>query len=154
MTNHNTRKRLNEPIRTRSKYLKLVLVLMVEVLIRYGTFSGEWAFVRLFIKGLWFGDRELHYKNNCWRDVDIHWKPASPLKLITNLLLVCTWRHSGHVGGQGQKHFSPLGTKLYFHVNFSSKRSIILTPNRAALSRGCKPRIETKRNKQQNKNNK
>ena len=41
------------------------LGLMVEVLIRYGTFSGEWAFVRLFIKGLWFGDRELHYKNNC-----------------------------------------------------------------------------------------
>ena len=36
---------------------------------------------------------------------------------------------------------SPLGTKLYFHVNFSSKISIVLTPNMAALSRGCKPRI-------------
>ena len=29
--------------------------LIEEVLIRYGTFSGEWAFVRLFIKGLRFG---------------------------------------------------------------------------------------------------
>ena len=57
------------------------------------------------------------------------------------LLLVCKWRHGGHVGGQKQKHISPLGTKLYFHVNFSSKISIVLTPNMAALSRGCKPRI-------------
>ena len=57
------------------------------------------------------------------------------------LLLVCTWRHGGHVGGQEQKHFSPLGTKLYFHVNFSRKYSCVLTPNMAALSRGCKPRI-------------
>ena len=37
-----------------------------------------------------------------------------------------------------------LGTKLYFHVNFSSKISIVLTPNMAALSCGCKPRIEGK----------
>ena len=52
-------------------------------------------------------------------------------------LLVCTWRHGGHVGDQEQKHFSPLGTKLYFHVNSSRKTSIVLTPNMAALSRGC-----------------
>ena len=32
-------------------------------------------------------------------------------------------------------------TKLYFHVNFSSKISIVLTPNMATLSRGCKPRM-------------
>ena len=25
---------------------------------------------------------------------------------------LCTWCHSGHVSGQEQKHFSPLGTKL------------------------------------------
>ena len=56
-------------------------------------------------------------------------------------LLVCRWRHGGHVGGQEQKHFSPLGTKLYFHVNSSRKYSFVLTPNMAALSRGCKPRI-------------
>ena len=56
-------------------------------------------------------------------------------------LLVCTRRHGGHVGGQEQKHFSPLGTKLYFHVNSSRKYSFVLTPNMAALSRGCKPRI-------------
>ena len=58
-----------------------------------------------------------------------------------DILLVCTWRHGGHVGGQEQKHFSPLGTKLYFHVNSSRKYSFVLTPNMAALSRGCKPRI-------------
>ena len=56
-------------------------------------------------------------------------------------LLVCTWRHGGHVGDQEQKHFSPRGTKLYFHVNFSRKYSFVLSPNMAALSRGCKPRI-------------
>ena len=37
------------------------------------------------------------------------------------ILLVCTLRHGGHVGSQEQKHFSPLGTKLYFHVNSSRK---------------------------------
>ena len=42
---------------------------------------------------------------------------------------------------KNQKHISPLGTKLYFYVNFSRKISIVLTPNMAALSRGCKPRI-------------
>ena len=36
----------------------------------------------------------------------------------------------GHVGGQEQKHLSPLATKLDFHVNSS-----------AALSRGSEPRI-------------
>ena len=42
---------------------------------------------------------------------------------------------------KNQKHIYPLGTKLYFHVNFSRKISIVLTPNMAVLSRGCKPRI-------------
>ena len=38
-------------------------------------------------------------------------------------------RKPGHVGGQEQKHFSSLGTKLYFHVNSSRKKnSIRLTP--------------------------
>ena len=52
-------------------------------------------------------------------------------------LLVCTWRRGGHVGGQEQKHFSPVGTKLYFHVNFSRKNSSVSTPNMVALSRPC-----------------
>ena len=43
-------------------------------------------------------------------------------------LLVSTWRHDGHVGGQEQKHFSPLGTKLYFHVTSSSKSTIVWPP--------------------------
>ena len=51
------------------------------------------------------------------------------------------YRHGDHVGGQEQKHFSPLGTKLHFHVHSSRKSSTVLTPNMAALSRGCKPRI-------------
>ena len=48
---------------------------------------------------------------------------------------------SAQVGGQEQKHFSLLGTKLYFHVNSSRRNSIVLIPNIAALSRGYKPRI-------------
>ena len=56
-------------------------------------------------------------------------------------LLVCTRRHGGHVGGQEQKHFSPLGTKLYFHVNSLRKNCPVLTTNMTALSRGCEPRI-------------
>ena len=42
------------------------------------------------------------------------------------------------------KAFSPLGTKLYFQVNSSRKYSFVLTPNMAALSRGCKPRIHNR----------
>ena len=38
-------------------------------------------------------------------------------------------------------NFSPLGTKLYFHVNSLRTIYIILTFNTAAFSRGCKPRI-------------
>ena len=40
-------------------------------------------------------------------------------------LLVCTWRHGNHVGGQGkkkQKHFSPFGTKPYFHRKSFEKK--------------------------------
>ena len=57
-------------------------------------------------------------------------------------LLVCTWCHGGRVGGQEQKHFSPLVTKLHFHVNSWRKNYIVFTPSVAALSRGCKPRIK------------
>ena len=40
---------------------------------------------------------------------------------IMNLLMVCKWRHGGHVGGQEQKHFSPLGNELYFDANLAQK---------------------------------
>ena len=53
--------------------------------------------------------------------------------LFLTKLLVCTWRHGGHVGGQEQKHFSPLGTKLYFHVNSSRKNSIEIDPKHGRL---------------------
>ena len=42
--------------------------------------------------------------------------------------------YGGHVGGQEQKHFSPLGAKVPYHVNYSGKNSIALSPNVAALS--------------------
>ena len=45
------------------------------------------------------------------------------------------------VDGQEQKHFSPLGIELYFHVNSLRKNSLVTTTNIAALLRGCKPRI-------------
>ena len=41
---------------------------------------------------------------------------------------------------QNKTHFSPLGTKLYFQVNFFRNISILLAPNEAALSCGCRPR--------------
>ena len=44
-----------------------------------------------------------------------------------------------------QKHFPPLGTELYIHVNSSRRNSIVLTPKMAALLRGCKPRIHKRR---------
>ena len=40
---------------------------------------------------------------------------------VLGQLLVCKWRHSGHVGGQKQKLFSPLGNQLYFDANFTKK---------------------------------
>ena len=47
---------------------------------------------------------------------------AFPCKKV---LLVYAWRHGGHVGDQEQKHFSSLGTKLYFHVNFRKIKFIV-----------------------------
>jgi len=44
-------------------------------------------------------------------------------------LLVCTWRHGVHVGGQEQKHFFPVGKKKFYCTD----------PNMAALSPGWKP---------------
>ena len=38
-------------------------------------------------------------------------------------------------------NFSPLGTKLYFHVNSWRKSYMVLTFNIITFSRGCKPRI-------------
>ena len=40
------------------------------------------------------------------------------------LLLVCTWRHGGHVGDQEQKCFSPLGTKHHFYEDSSKNCSL------------------------------
>ena len=59
-------------------------------------------------------------------------------------LLVCAWRHGGVLVVRNKKRFSPLGTKLYFHVHSSKKLCCIdhqHNTNMAALWRGCKPRI-------------
>ena len=84
-------------------------------------------------------------KTVIWETVECYFAKNYGFAIRIFLLLVCTWRHGGHVGGQAQKHFSPLGTKLYFHVNSSRKYSFVLTPNMAALSHGCKPRIVHKK---------
>ena len=52
---------------------------------------------------------------------------------VSEILLVCTWCHGGHVGDQEQKHFSPLGTKLYFHVNSSKKNFYCIDPQHGCL---------------------
>ena len=44
-------------------------------------------------------------------------------------LLVFMWCRGSQVGGQEQKHFSPLATKLSFMSNSSRKNYIVLTPN-------------------------
>ena len=48
---------------------------------------------------------------------------------------------SGHVGGQEQKQFSSLGTKLRFHKKFCKKNVIVLTTIVAVMSDGWEPRI-------------
>ena len=40
------------------------------------------------------------------------------------------------------KRFPSLGTELFYHANSAKFFFIVLSPNMAALSRGCKPRIE------------
>ena len=44
------------------------------------------------------------------------------------VLLVCKWRHGGHVGSQEQKHFSPLGNELYFDANLAEKFLLFWPP--------------------------
>ena len=87
---------------------------------------------------------------SCNQTVNLETDATALYYSLVLLLLVCMWRHGGHVGGQEQKHFSPLWFKLHFHVNSSRKNSKVLTPNTAALSRGCKPRIYLKHKKDQN----
>ena len=52
-------------------------------------------------------------------NLPISWNPQ------LSILLICTWRPGGHVGDQEQKH---LGTKLYFHVNYSRKIRLYWSP--------------------------
>ena len=51
----------------------------------------------------------------------------------TLILLVCRWRHSGHLGRQEQKHFSSLGSNLYFHVNSSRRQFYCTDPQHGRL---------------------
>ena len=46
----------------------------------------------------------------------------------SKILLVWTWCHGGLVGGQKQMHFSPLGTRLFFHVNSLTKILLFWPP--------------------------
>ena len=38
--------------------------------------------------------------------------------VASSVLMVCNWRHGGHVGSQEQNLFPPLGIKLLFHANW------------------------------------
>ena len=52
-----------------------------------------------------------YFINYCWFALDV----------TAAMFVVCWWSE--------QKHFSPLGTMPYFHVNSSRKNSIVLTTN-------------------------
>ena len=78
------------------------------------------SYYRIYRQKIAIDQNETTKQNNCWFARD-----------ITEAMLVV----------KKQKHFSPLGTELYFHVNSSRRNSIVLTPKMAALLRGCKPRI-------------
>ena len=75
----------------------------------------------LFPQGFFFNS--LRGKRKC------HYKQFFFLHRIAGLHR----RHGGHADGQEQMYFSPMGTKLYFQVNSSTKNSIVLSPNMAAL---------------------
>ena len=58
--------------------------------------------------------REILWSKKTWKT---RYSRENIMKHI-HLLLVCNWRHYGnHVGGQEQKYFYSLGTKLYSNTN-------------------------------------
>ena len=68
----------------------------------------------------------------CWELLSFgHWKKIRNMALLIFkwlALLICTWRHSGHVGDHEQNCLiSPLVTKSRFHVN-SSKHCLLYWP--------------------------
>ena len=76
--------------------------------------------------------RKGHLKKKIWVGVWVwlseRWLPLLPppapdsdIQLLNNWGQLCTWRHGGNFGGQEQKHFSSLGTELYFQGNYSEK---------------------------------
>jgi len=60
-----------------------------------------------------------YFKNYCWFAREV----------TAAMLVVCWWSE--------QKHFSPLGTIPYFHVNSSRKNSIVLTTNTPPTKPPC-----------------
>ena len=87
----------------------------------------------------WF----VFYNNIESFDIHFHWSFSEncSCEKEKNCWFAHDVRSAMLIGGQEQKHFCLLGTKLYFHVNSSRKNSVLLTPNMAALSCGCTPRI-------------
>ena len=116
------------------------LTLMFFALLQKDLFEGMWSFARRRKGGfawitpsLWsprtqayglvnlvfslqtgFSSAHIRLLMNRWSKTE----PAVPSRRLlgsagrVGSLLVCTWCHGGHVDGQEQKHFSPLGTKL------------------------------------------
>ena len=95
----------------------------VQFAVKIMSFFPSWrvAFFRRSDSAAQFFLLPPHSLNACNRLVDrssrwyLTWSPE-PLTPLWSVLLVCTWRHGGHVGGQEQEHFSPMGIKLYFHI--------------------------------------
>ena len=62
----------------------------------------------------------------------IQWKSSQCLFPVSTVAARNAWdpnrRQGGHVGVEEQKRFSPLATKLYFHVNSSRKIMLFLPP--------------------------
>ena len=64
----------------------------------------------------------------CWIELFCNVYYISQSLALRAVLLVCKWRHGGHVGGQEQKHFSPLGNELYFDANLAEKFLLFWPP--------------------------
>ena len=75
---------------------------------------------------MWREQRDIWLGVACWPD-DVLQDGKQQCHTDEYLLLVCKWRHGGQVGGQEKKHFSPMGSKLHFHVN-SLKKLLLFWP--------------------------
>ena len=88
-----------------------------------------------FVRYEWYGWTLLAQNVGSLNCHALPWGMHSPIFLLNfefSLLLVCTWRHSSHVGGVfvvRKKAFLSSGNSTLFSVNCSRKNSTVLTTN-------------------------